>query len=166
MPLRAQPLASLWRRQDGVSALEMALVMPVFLLLLFGVIQIGLLMLTQSTLDIATRNAARLIETGQVQNGAGVATFQASLCTVFSGGLFDCANLRWTVSSAATFTALSASATSPSSSSFNPGVAGSRVVVQVFYTQSLMLPLVADLLNSGNGVVLSSTVAMQNGAYQ
>lgn len=160
------PPAGLWRRQDGVSALEMALLLPVFLFLVFGVIQVGLLLLTQSVLDVATHDGARLIETGQVQQGAGVTTFQTALCAVFSGGLFDCDQLRWTVSSGSTFQAITTSSGLPSASSFSPGSADSRVVVQVFYTQTLLLPLVADVLNAGNGVVLSSTVALQNGAYE
>lgn len=159
----------LLRDSHGMAALEFALLIPLFLSLVLMIMEMALLLLTQSALDIATRNAARLIETGQVQQAGGSdALFRSALCTVFSTPLMNCDALVWTVASGPSFATLYSdlSAGSPAQSSFSPGGAGERVVVQVYYTQPLLLPLVGELL-SGNGTPrLASITAFQNEAYQ
>ncbi len=52
----------------GALAIEFAFVAPLFLLLLLVIVELGLTLTTQSLLDGATRDAARLIRTGQVQS--------------------------------------------------------------------------------------------------
>jgi Flp pilus assembly protein TadG len=52
-------LAGLAKACGGATAVETAIVLPVFLLLLFGVIEAGLLFWTQSTLQSAVEAAAR-----------------------------------------------------------------------------------------------------------
>jgi Flp pilus assembly protein TadG len=52
-------LAGLAKARHGATAVETAIVLPVFLLLLFGVIEAGLLFWTQSTLQSAVEAAAR-----------------------------------------------------------------------------------------------------------
>lgn len=162
-------LGAVLRADSGMAVLELALLMPIFLSMVFAIIEMGLLLLTQSALDIATRKAARLIETGQVQLSGGSDTlFRSALCSVFSSPLMNCAGLIWTVQSGASFgtllTAIQGNST-PGSSSFSPGTAGENVVVRVQYTQPLVLPLVAQML-SGGSARLSSITAFQNEVYQ
>src|SRR5579863_8193802 len=70
---------------SGSTIVEFAIVGPWFLLLLLAIIELGLTLFTQSVLDGATRDAARLVRTGQAQN-AGTTTaaqlqaFQTLLC--------------------------------------------------------------------------------------
>ncbi|MGH6681045.1 MAG: TadE/TadG family type IV pilus assembly protein, partial [Bradyrhizobium sp.] len=66
----------------GNVAIEMAFVGPPFLLLLLVIIELGLTLATQSVLDGAARDAARLIRTGQVQTqGSPITAFQTLLCS-------------------------------------------------------------------------------------
>src|SRR3974390_444039 len=73
------------RDRKGIVAVETALVAPPFLLLIMTIIELGLILATQSVLDGALRDAARLIRTGQVQSQASpITTFQNLLCSEMS----------------------------------------------------------------------------------
>lgn len=163
-------LLAVLRAESGMAVLELALLMPVFLSLVFAIIEMGLLLLTQSALDIATRKAARLIETGQVQLSGGSDTlFRSALCSVFSTPLMNCAGLIWTVQSGASFSTLLAAVQgngTPGSSSFTPGTAGDNVVVRVQYTQPWVLPLLSEMLSGNGNARLSSITAFRNEVYQ
>lgn len=52
-------LATLWRDKRGASALEFALTAPVFILFLFGVIELGLVLWTQMGMQHGAQMAAR-----------------------------------------------------------------------------------------------------------
>ncbi len=52
-------IAGLARACDGATAVETAIVLPVFLLVLFAIVEGGLLFWTQSTLQFAVEAAAR-----------------------------------------------------------------------------------------------------------
>ena len=56
--MRAAPLTS-ERRQGGAVALEYGIILPVFLMLVLGLIDTGRLLWTQTTLDRAVEAAAR-----------------------------------------------------------------------------------------------------------
>lgn len=47
------------RRDDGSSAAEFALVLPIFLLLMFGTVDFGFILYTQSVMQNAAREATR-----------------------------------------------------------------------------------------------------------
>ncbi|WP_068311811.1 TadE/TadG family type IV pilus assembly protein [Polycladidibacter hongkongensis] len=49
----------------GVTAVEFALVAPVFFLLIVGILEVGLLLFSNQMLDHATHETARLVRTGQ-----------------------------------------------------------------------------------------------------
>lgn len=163
-------MRSPWRDRTGTVALEFALLLPLFLTLVFMVIELGLLCLTQGALDNATRNAARLIETGQVQQaGNSQALFRSALCRVFSTTLMNCDGLTWQVRSGNSFATLYAAANATGASapsSFSPGDAGDRVVVQVHYSPSLVLPFLSEFLSGDGTPRLSSTTAFQNEPYE
>ncbi len=59
--LRAKTPSTMWRLQgqEGVQALEMALVLPILLVLLFGIIDFGLALYTKEVLANASREGAR-----------------------------------------------------------------------------------------------------------
>lgn len=67
---------SLFRDQSGASAVEFALVAPIFLAFMFSLFEIGWYYYVRSIVDSATLDAARLIETGQIQNLSGSAAQQ------------------------------------------------------------------------------------------
>ncbi|OXI26849.1 pilus assembly protein TadE [Burkholderia sp. AU16482] len=48
-----------WKRQRGVAAVEFALVLPLLLLILFGIVEFGLVMFDQAVITNASREGAR-----------------------------------------------------------------------------------------------------------
>jgi len=134
---RRFPLARFLHHTGGANAVEFALISPVFILLLFVSVELGLTLFTQSNLNYATRGAARLILTGQVQSGGGVSMFTSRLCSDV-GSLIPCSSLEYNVQSGSSFSALSPTVQTNSSgdmtnTQFSPGSAGSDVLVQVGY---------------------------------
>jgi len=62
-------LRALARDRRGASALEFALIAPLFLALTFSILEAGSYFFTLSAVDAANAKAARLIRTGQAQTG-------------------------------------------------------------------------------------------------
>lgn len=58
------------RKDNGSTAIEFALIAPVFLLLVFGALEFSIIMFTKSTMEGATNVTARLGKTGYVAEGA------------------------------------------------------------------------------------------------
>ena len=100
------PVGNLLRRfrrnRNGSAAVEFALVAPVFFALLFAIIETAIVFFASQVLETMTQDSARVIMTGQAQNGlvpiCGVSG-QATACTqpTFSNyvcsqipALFDC----------------------------------------------------------------------------
>jgi Flp pilus assembly protein TadG len=173
-----------------MTAIEMAFVGPPFLLLLAAIFELGLTLTTQSVLDGAARDAARLIRTGQVQSQSSpMTTFQNLLCSEVSSiiSASDCANsIVFEVQIFSSFGSVSFTPCTQTSSqtgngtvcSFSPGTGSNIVGVQASYPRPFIIPWVGACLsggtcwaglgtangsNSGIGsVTLMSTVIFQN----
>jgi Flp pilus assembly protein TadG len=178
------------RDQNGTTAVELAFVGPPFLLLLAAIFELGLTLTTQSLLDGAARDAARLIRTGQVQSQSSPMTaFQTLLCSDLSSivSASDCANnLVYEVQvfstfGAASFTPCTQTSTQSGSGTvctFSAGNGGDIVGVQASYPRPFIIPWVGACLSGGscwvglgtaNGanpgtgkVTLTSTVIVRN----
>ena len=78
---------------DGTTAVETAIVVPAFLLLLFAVIEAGLLFWTQTTLQFAVEAAARcaVVNTTQCGRTSAIQSYAASqaLGMTVSGSSFN-----------------------------------------------------------------------------
>jgi Flp pilus assembly protein TadG len=71
----------LCRKDDGVVAVEFALVAVPFFTLVLGIVEVGLFFTSGSVLQSASVDAARMIRTGQVQNSLDPEeTFKEELC--------------------------------------------------------------------------------------
>lgn len=100
--------------QGGASAVEFALVLPVFLALTFSIIEAGYYYFVESAVDAANAKAARLIRTGQAQTTAlSRDAFFDEICGVVD--VFgDCATqLTVDVSRFTSFSALAADIAAP-----------------------------------------------------
>lgn len=161
---------TLLRDASGVAAVEFAIAGPVVILLACMAVDMGLALFTQAALDNGTRDAARLIMTGQVQiAGGSPAPFTAQLCADVSY-LVPCGSLQYNVEAASSFAALPAAAIGSSGTlldpQFEPGAPGQYVMVQVAYYRTPMIPWLSEFLGGQSGLLLLSTSAFQNEPYQ
>jgi Flp pilus assembly protein TadG len=166
---RDLPLARFLRHIGGAHAVEYALISPVFILLICMSLELGAVLLVQSNINYATRDAARLILTGQVQTGGGVSAFTTKLCGDVNV-LITCSNLEYNVQSASTFSALNATVQTNSSgqmtnTQFSPGGPGSDVLVQVGYPFPCIIPVACNYIATNGNLLLVSTVALQSEDY-
>lgn len=67
MAFTRRRVRDLWRQQRGVTALEYALVAPLFFLALFMAIEVTFMLLADSTLDTAASKITRMGKIGQFQ---------------------------------------------------------------------------------------------------
>lgn len=161
---RFNPIAALRRfarARQGATAIEFAIIALPFMILLFGIIELGMVFLVSVTLQNATDNAARQIRTGQLQNGgSNTKTAFASLV---------CANMTWLsapcsskltvdVQTFANFTALSNAGQidpttfNPNTTQWSSGQAGDIVLVRTYYQWDIFTPMLnASLVNMGTG---------------
>lgn len=162
------------RAQDGVVAIEFAFVALPFLLLLFAIIELGLVSLVSVTLENAIVDAGRTIRTGEVQNdtatpsaAAKAAAFKTKVCTGIGWiGAATCgAALTVDVQRLPSFqsgAALQRSATP----CWDPGGPNSIVLVRAYYKWPLVTPLLNTGLTSSNGAhEISAAALLANEPY-
>jgi Flp pilus assembly protein TadG len=164
--------------RDGVAAIEFAIVSIPFLVLLFSILELGILFMASTAIEAAATNAARQIRTGQLQqssaNNAG--GFRNLVCADMSWiSAADCnANLSVDVRTFSSFSAMnvtppvSGAAIDASQLTFNDGAPCDIVLVRVFYPWTLLTPLIEPgLPNLGpNQRLLATAIAFRNENYQ
>jgi Flp pilus assembly protein TadG len=162
------------RDRKGSAAIEFAVVAPLFLALLFAIIESALVFFAGQVLETAVQDSARKILTGQAQNANfSAAQFKTELCGRISA-LLDCpGGVSIDVQSYPSFS--SVEITNPVDSGNNfvpparyvPGGAGDIVVVRAFYQWQLYVTgLGYDISNlSGGKRLLSATTAFRNEPY-
>lgn len=170
----------LWKRRyqafldarEGATALEFAMIALPFFILIFGLIEIGLIFIISMTLDWGVGEAARKIRTGQMQSAsADLAEFKKTVCdNLFD--LIDCDDkLRLDVRTFSNFTDVSNPLpidedgnVTEDTLQFSMGGADEIVMVRAYYEWSLITPVMsASLQNlSGNKRLLVSTAVFRN----
>jgi Flp pilus assembly protein TadG len=176
--------------RTGAVAVELAFVGPPFLLLLLGIFELGLTLTTQSLLDGAVRDAARLIRTGQVQTqNSPITVFQNLLCSDMSAIMTVSQCNSQIIFEVQVFTSFGTVSFTPctfnanqtgtgTACQFSPGTGSQIVGVQASYPRPFIIPWVGACLSGGgcwaglgttNGtnpgsgtVTLTSTVIFQN----
>ena len=142
-----------------MAAVEFAILGSTFLLLVCVIFEIGLLVFTQSVLNDALRDGARLIRLGQATTGT---VFVAKVCDKAGSLIPSCTtSLQYEVQAANSFSALTASGTL--SNRYNAGTSAQDVVAQVGYSRITILPWTSTYL-PGTGLLVS-TIAFQNDSY-
>ena len=160
----------IWRDRAGSVAVEAAMIVPMFLLLILGTLELGIMLFDNAALDGAARAAARTVRTGQVQlSGSGPAIFQSALCAKLTG-IIDCNAVAVDVRAFPSFGALSLPplanpAAGLPSTVFDPGDAGQIVAVRALYHYGFIVPMIGTLL-SGDGRWLVSTVIFRNEPFR
>ncbi len=181
MPSPASPAVSVPRllrrfRRDrrGTTAVEFALVAPVFFALLFAILEAGIMFFAGQVLETVTQESARMILTGKAQTASYTsAQFAAYVCSQVPA-LFTCSQISIDVESYPSFSSVDVSNPIDNSGNFvsnnlhySPGGPGDIVVVRLFY----QWPLIVTGLGwhpsnlAGNMRLLVGTAAFKNEPY-
>ena len=157
--------------ERGAAYVEFVIVAIPLFMLIFGIIEVGLIFWAAYELENATVAAARYVRTGQAQSGGwSVSQFRAQLCN----NVVILTNCNTAVMiDVETFSTLAGiQAPNPitqngslnTSFSFQPGGPGAYVLVTAFYEWQLINPLVSSLLaNLGDGnTLLRASAAFKN----
>lgn len=155
--------------RDGATAVEFALIAPVFLALLFAILETTLFLFAQATLQNAATTAGRLFMTGQVQGAGTTQTqFQSEVCPMVST-LFTCSKLMVNVQAYSSFAGASTAAptltynsngTVSNTWSYTSGTPGQVMVVQLIYQWPIVGgPFGYVLPSLGNGTTEMMGVA-------
>jgi Flp pilus assembly protein TadG len=146
--------------ESGATVIEFAMVAPMLLLLFATIIDLGMMLTTQSLLDGAARDAARLIRTGQVQTtGSPRTTFQNLLCSemgpVMSASTCQ-SQVLYEVQVFSSFGSVAFTACTQTTDSsaagycpFSAGTASQIVGVKITYKRPFIVPWVGSCLSGG-----------------
>jgi len=171
------------RSQEGVTAVEFAMVGAPFLFVLFATFELGLMLFAEYALAQNIENAGRLIRTGQIQTGqnghlATPAYFKSQVCKNLTT-LLDCDNKLYVdVRKFNDFSGISGNLPSPfkdgtselsdsitSNTQYEPGAAGEIVSVRVYYDWKLFMPGLGEMVGAigvGLGNVTASGSSEKN----
>jgi len=160
---------------SGSTALEFAIVAPVFLVALFGTMEVGIAYGAQASLQNSANQAARMVRTGQVQGQSMTQQqFRTQICNNIQPLLVCDSNLQIDLESYNTFNSanfasplLANGTLDPSLANYSPGNPCDVVLLRVFYKWSVITPLIAPLLSDmpNNQMLLSATAAFRNEPY-
>lgn len=139
----------------GVAAIEAALIMPPFLIMCFGIIEVAMLYFVATALEGQVALASRQIRTGTVQeSGDPVGEFQKLLC---EGTTFvKCGDLIFDVRNFGSFGEINYpdfydNDNQPNGNEFLPGGSGDIVLVRVAYKWEITTPFLDVYLGDGGG---------------
>ncbi|MEX6634065.1 TadE/TadG family type IV pilus assembly protein [Hyphococcus lacteus] len=171
------------RDKRGSTAVEFAIVAPIFLMMMFSIFEVGWFFYANSVVDAAVGDASRQIKTGQLQKSGGTdddkfQSIYAEVCRILDafGG---CENrLTVEVNTFASFTALAADNTPPTCADappdqldaipFVPGGELEIVRVRICYIYNTLNPAIGvNLAESGtNKRRLISSLMFRNEPYE
>ena len=164
------------REKDAVAAVEFSLAGVPFILLTIGVIEMALMFTSQSVLQQATFSAARLIRTGQLQQGQmgdPEQAFRTAVCD-FSQLVIPCDSIQFSVQNLEDFS--DANDLPPEfdeegnlqDTEFNPGAENDVVMIRVVYNYPIMTPFMQTVMGTVGGTKrqLISTIILQTEPYQ
>lgn len=89
-------LRRFWRAREGVSAIEFAIIAPVLMLLIFGIVEFAIIMLVANMMENATSISSRLGKTGYAASGKSRADTIRDSVIARAGNLIDPARLAIT----------------------------------------------------------------------
>lgn len=159
----AGPKRSLLRCRRGSTAVEFAIVIMPFMMTMYSTFEVGWFYFTNSVIDAASVSAARMVRTGEAQNGGlDKQAFFDEICPKVAP-LGDC-DLRMTleVRTFATFAALAADTSPPvcrdslpaaiAAIPYQPGVISSIVRVRICFLYNTLNPAIGvNMSESDNG---------------
>lgn len=152
---------------------EFAMVAPVFVALLFAILETGIMFFADQYLETLTQDGARYIKTGQAQKqGFSQSQFHDYICGRVAA-LFSCNGIYVNVQSFSSFDELAATCPisngkfDSSKMQYKPGGPEDVVLVQLFYQwPQIVTGLGYNMTNlTGNYRLLCTTAAFRNEPY-
>ncbi|MET4683957.1 TadE/TadG family type IV pilus assembly protein [Brevundimonas faecalis] len=170
-PSRIAP--RLRRDRRGATAVEFAMVALPFFMMLFAILEIGVILTLDAVMETAVADTSRLVRTGQANN-LTQDQIKERFCahmSVFSG---DCSSRVYLdVRSIEAFE--DASGPNPTSGDafntkdlgYTSGVANQKMLVRIWYKHPVATPFLAQALTrmKNGSVYLTTTMAFQNEPY-
>jgi Flp pilus assembly protein TadG len=170
------PLCRFGRNQNGTAAVELGFVLAPFVALLFAIMETAIIFLTTQTLETAVLDSARLILTGQAQNGGydDATNFKNKVCDNIHG-LVSCADISVDVRAFPKFSAITPAALPPlvdaqgkvAAPTFQQSAQGDVVVVRIFFPMQIFASYMnPGLINvAGNKRLIVATATFRNEPY-
>jgi Flp pilus assembly protein TadG len=162
--------------RNGATAVEFAMIAPLFFMFLFAILETGTLFLRATALEAGVEEAKRVTMTGQVA-GAGApasqeAAFKKAFCDQVSW-IITCADVKFDVRSFNTFGAaampnpVSGGVFNPGGLTFSPGQPCQIVVIRAYYEVKALTAFIKnDVASLSNGnVLLGGSAAFKNEPY-
>jgi Flp pilus assembly protein TadG len=164
------------RNRKASAAVEFALVAPVFVALLFAIVETALMFFASQVLETVAQESARQIMTGQSQASGNTtaALFITNVVCNQPQPLLNCNNINVDVesdpaqfSNVAIANPVTNGAFDPSKLKYSPGASCSVVTVTLYYQwQMFVTGLGYNISNlNGNIRLLSATAAFRNEPY-
>jgi Flp pilus assembly protein TadG len=163
------------RNRRGASAVEFALVAPMFLALVFAILETALYFFAGQLLEIGTQDTARLMYTNQAQGIMSQTQFKQNLCDRVSA-LLSCGGIYVDVKSFSSFTAINssdladpidASGNFVNNFTYQSSNPGDTVVVRAFYQWPLFVTgLGYNIANIGRGTSSSKRLLTATAAFR
>lgn len=163
------------RSREGVSAVEFAMVAFPFFFMMFAIIEVGVIFVTDSMLANASMETGRLVRTGQASKSSLTADqFKAKFCSrmsIFSG---QCSG-RLTVDVREIPQFRNQTPPDPTANgtfdtsklTYQTGKPGSLMLIRVWYRQPLFTPFLAQSLSKlkDGKMVMMATTSFRNEPY-
>ncbi len=159
------------RAREGAAAVEFAMVALPFFVLLYSLIELGLVFMIDAVAENAVVDATRLVRTGQAyEQGFDATKFKTAFCNNMSVFKSGCAarttvDVRVVASFAATDEGEDTDGDGvPDKDNYNGGDAEDLVVVRIWYRQPMIAPSLTQAVSKGGPgeIVISSTTAFRN----
>ena len=152
------------RRQEprGATAVEMALLTPVFFYMLIGITELSLIEAVQQLLENAAYNTSRLAKTGYVNGSQTQAQTVSQIMTQelqSFGSFINTANVTMTSTS---YTSMGGIGSGGSS---GMGSAQQIVVYTINYPWQLMTPMIGNIIGTNGKINLTSRIVVRNEPY-
>lgn len=156
---------SLWRNTRGATAVEVALLAPIFFGLLGAILETSVSYFAAQVLESGVQDTSRLIRVGEVQNRHWtVEDYKQDVCSRLYGLFGDCSDMYVSVRQIARFQSADYEVpldrkctenckwTKPDE--WQPGGASGVVLVQVYYRYPSILPFTLGSNRLGDGRLL------------
>lgn len=145
----------------AATAVEMALIAPVFFLFLIGTVEMGLMFTAQQLMENAAFNTSRLAKTGFVATGkTQLETINEIMVRELSsyGSMFDSTKITLSSVSYDTFS----SAATGTGGTAGLGTAEQVVVYTMTYPWKLFTPMLNDIIGTGGYRTLTTSIVVRN----